>query len=233
MIAHARHDERDKYSGGAAGDQTGGEVAITNWYNRPWNVILRPKRTTAALDIAEAAEAICKNDMIGYDQGQRTTLYDAALAAGWDFSKIDKPVETDCSAMIAVCVNAAGIKVSKDIYTGNERQALLKTGEFLEITNGTILTSDTQLMRGDILLYEGHHTAVNLDYGCSIDLYPRGWHKEAAGWWYCDSKNHYPRDQWKVINNHWYYFNHTGYALTGAHKLSDGKSITFAKIISV
>jgi len=40
-IANSGHDERGRYSGGKAGDQTGTEWAIINWYNRPWNCVLR------------------------------------------------------------------------------------------------------------------------------------------------------------------------------------------------
>ena len=36
---------------------------------------------------------------------------------------------------------------------------------FEAITDKQYLISDKNLLRGDILLYEGHHTAVNLDNG--------------------------------------------------------------------
>lgn len=41
MISNSGHDEHGRYSGGAAGDQTGGEWARINWYSRPWNIVLR------------------------------------------------------------------------------------------------------------------------------------------------------------------------------------------------
>jgi GH25 family lysozyme M1 (1,4-beta-N-acetylmuramidase) len=44
----------------------------------------------------------------------------------------------------------------------------MATKMFEEITDKSILASDKSLMRGDILLYEGHHTAVNLDNGVNI-----------------------------------------------------------------
>lgn len=43
MIGHARSDERGKYAGGQAGDQTGNEVAITEFYSRPWDVVFWAK----------------------------------------------------------------------------------------------------------------------------------------------------------------------------------------------
>ena len=48
-IGHAASDERGKYSGGAAGDQTGREICIREWYNRPWDVMVRPKSTYCLL----------------------------------------------------------------------------------------------------------------------------------------------------------------------------------------
>ena len=41
MISNCGHDENNRYKGGKAGDQTGGEWALINWYNRPWKCVLR------------------------------------------------------------------------------------------------------------------------------------------------------------------------------------------------
>ena len=165
QIGHASIDERGKIGGGAAGDQTGKEVCIRNWYNRPWNKILRAKNAAVAARIAKAMRQACANNNIGYDQYQRTTLYNQAKAAGWDLSKINTPCECDCSSLVAVCVNAAGVTVSKDIYTGNEASALLATGQFTCLTESKYLNSDRYLKEGDILLYEGGHTAIALENG--------------------------------------------------------------------
>lgn len=217
-IGHAAVDERGKYSGGTAGDQTGKEVCIREWYNRPWNVVVRPKSAFVAAGIVRACVAACNNDNIGYDQVQRTTLYSRALAMGWDIGKIAAPCETDCSALVAVCVNAAGISVSKDIYTGNMVKVLLATGQFDKLTASKYLTSDKYLQAGDILVYEGHHTAMALEYGSAAD-YRLGWNHDMHGWWYCDATRHYLRDCWRDINGHRYYFNNAGYALTGWQEL--------------
>lgn len=109
-------------------------------------------------------EQACANDNIGYDQSQRTTLFAQAKACGWDLRKIKTSCETDCSALVAVCVNAAGISVSKDIYTGNEREVLRATGKFVILSESKYRTSDIYLKRGDILLANGH-TAVALSNG--------------------------------------------------------------------
>lgn len=150
-----------------AGDQTGKEVCTRDWYNKPWTAVIRPNDATAAEKIAKAAEQGAANNNIGYDQSQRTTLYTQAKACGWDLSKIKTACETDCSAFVAVCVNAAGIAVSKDIYTGNELSALKNTGKFTVYTSSAYVGSSDQLKRGDILLGSGH-TAIVLSNGSKV-----------------------------------------------------------------
>lgn len=163
-IGHASIDERGRVSGGAAGDQTGREVCTRSWYNKPWIAVIRPKEKSAAEKIARAMEQACANNNIGYDQSQRTTLFTQAKAKNWNLAAIRTKCETDCSALVAVCVNAAGIPVSKDIYTGNEKSALLNTGGFTAYTESKYISTDRYLKRGDILLAKGH-TAVVLGNG--------------------------------------------------------------------
>lgn len=167
-IGHASIDENGKARGGAAGDQTGREVCTRDWYSKNWNKVIRAKDSKIAEKIAKAMEAACANNNIGYDQNQRTTLFVQAQAKKWDISKITTKCETDCSALVAVCVNAAGVAVSKDIYTGNEANALKATGKFEILTDSKYLTTDKNLKRGDILLNEGSHTAVVLSDGANI-----------------------------------------------------------------
>ena len=40
-LSNCGHDENGRYAGGKAGDQTGTEYQIINWYNRPWLCVLR------------------------------------------------------------------------------------------------------------------------------------------------------------------------------------------------
>ena len=172
LIGNARIDENGKAHGGAAGDQTAREVCIQNWYAYPWNVVLRCTDAAMAEKIAEAMEYACANEHIGYDQYQRTTLFASVNALGWypgNIRKISGNVETDCSALVAVCVNCAfgSAKVSKDIYTGNEQAALLATGKFQALTDSKYLTSSAYLRRGDILLNTVHHTAIVLSDGAN------------------------------------------------------------------
>ena len=40
-ISNCGHDERNRYSGGQAGDQSKTEWYIRPWWNDSWNVVLR------------------------------------------------------------------------------------------------------------------------------------------------------------------------------------------------
>ena len=225
-IGQASKDERGRYSGGIAGDQDGKEVTIREWYNRPWNKVLRPKNPDKAEKIAAAMEKACKNDYIGYDQNQRTTLYSLCKANGWKIEDIKTPCETDCSALVSVCVNATGIRVSGDIYTGNEAKALLQTGEFELLSAPKYLLSDEYLKRGDILLYEFHHTAIALQDGKKAEKtkpaqveYPLGWNVSSDGqWWYADTPHSYITGRWAYINGRWYVFDQKGFMIRGWFK---------------
>ena len=165
-IGHASIDENGRANSGTAGDQTKKEVCTRTWYNKPWTSVIRPKDSATAEKIAKAMEQACANDNIGYDQYQRTTLYTLAKANNWDLSKITTACECDCSSLVAVCVNAVGISVSKDIYTGNQLSALKATGKFDIYTDSKYIGGDSYLKRGDILLGQGH-TAIVLSNGAS------------------------------------------------------------------
>ena len=228
-IGQASRDERGKYSGGKAGDQDGQEVAIRSWYNRPWNKILRAKNSDVAEKIAKAMEEACKNDNVGYDQYERTTLYELCKANDWNIKAVNNPCETDCSALVAVCVNAAGVKVSGDIYTGNEADVLLKTKEFELLEAPKYLMTDEYLRRGDILLYEFHHTAIALGNGVKSNIqiqkevaFNVGWNKDHNGqWWYADTPNSRIVGKWAYIDKRWYVFDKAGKAIKGWFKSED------------
>lgn len=171
MIGHAAKDEKGKYSAGIAGDQTKAEVYTRTWYNRPWNCIVRAKDSSVRNKIAEAMEKACANDKIGYDQNQRNTLLTLARKVNYDPAKVTTPCETDCSALTSVCCMYAGVSENYLYRNGNScttstlRNALLASGMFDVLTESKYRTSDKYLLRGDILLYEGHHVAVNLTDG--------------------------------------------------------------------
>lgn len=177
MISNSGHDERGKYSGGAAGDQTGGEWARIKWYSRPWNVVLRHPDPAVGGLIAQLAGEAADNNRIGYDQSERGMFWLRLKQAGFFPSAIRILCEADCSAGVAGIVKAAGYilgdsrlqDVSPDAYTGNLKSVLRSAG-FSALTDPKYLTSDQYLLPGDVLLYEGHHTAINLDRGSKTTM---------------------------------------------------------------
>lgn len=176
LIGHASIDENGKAHGGRAGDQTGKEVCVRSWYKNGWSVVLRPKDPATAEKMARFCEAVCANPLVGYDQWQRNTLRDRAREAGWDGAKIDTGCETDCSAFMTVCAEAAGVNVSccylslgngqwNAPVTSTMRAKFKATGAFEVLTDSKYLTTDKYLKRGDVLVKETAHTVMALTDG--------------------------------------------------------------------
>ena len=155
-IVHARHDENGGIAG-KAGDQTGHEVEKSVLCS-DWEWIIRPINSNLRHGIASAALEAAENDHIGYSQSDRTSLYKAWRDFG-SIGKIEKNCNCDCSSLVAVCVNAAGIPVSPSMYTGNEKKLLTDTAFFSSLP----YTPQKILLVGDILLRNGHTAIVVYD----------------------------------------------------------------------
>lgn len=176
MIANCGHDENGKYHGGKAGDQTGAEYCVRSWYNRPWSGILRAKRANVREVIADVGEKGAKNNKIGYDQYQRLTFHEENHKVGWYPEKITTPCETDCTASAMDAAVAAGYRcgvktlttIPTSTYSGNIVKNFKATSEFEWLTDSKYRTSDKYLLRGDILVYENHHAAINLTDGSAV-----------------------------------------------------------------
>ena len=177
-ISNCGHDERGKYAGGKAGDQTGTEYQIMDWYNRPWLCVLRFEDQKIASMIADMAKKAALNDLIGYDQGtagnsnDRYTFWQHLKASNYDPAQITIACESDCSASTAAIVKGAGYRLNNaklkavSIYltTRNMRQALKNAGAKV-LTDKKYLTSGDYLKAGDILLNDNHHVAIAVTSG--------------------------------------------------------------------
>lgn len=171
-IGHAAGDERRGASGGKAGDQTGGEITLGRWYSSPWDAVLRPTDPGIAEKSALACEAACANPRIGYDQSQRNTLYEKAVAANFDLGAIEEPCECDCSSLMHVCAMAGGANVPfkwNCFWTGNMEAGFLASGQYVVLKDEKYLISDKWLRRGDILLNSKSHTAMALEDGAMAE----------------------------------------------------------------
>lgn len=169
QIISARHDENGNLHGGQAGNQTGHEVDKQNWYlhKKGWTVI-RIKDEKKRKKVAEAARKAYANKSIGYDQYQRTTLYNNVKPNGFDPSKTTKAVETDCSALVRTCCAYAGV-MADDFYTGNEVSKLKATGEVEVFTSDKYCKSSDYLLEGDILVTKTKgHTVMVINDGAKV-----------------------------------------------------------------
>ena len=169
-ISNSGGDERGKATGGKAGDQAS-EWCIRNWYNRPWDCILRYPDIEVAKLLAELSIEAANNNLVGYDQNERYTYWDHLKASNYRPSQITIACQSDCSAgviantkAVGYLMNIAALKNINATYTGNMKQGFKNAG-FKVLTDKKYLNGYDYLLPGDILLNEVHHTAVNLGYG--------------------------------------------------------------------
>lgn len=172
-IGHASIDENGKVAGGKAGDQTKKEVCTREWYSKSWKYVIRAKDKKIAGFMAAACEKACENEFIGYDQTQRNTLRTQAQKVNFDLDRINTPCECDCSSLMTVCAECAGIQIP---YNGNNApttstmvNAFKSTGFFEILTDPKYLTSAKYLKRGDIMVKPGSHTVMVLEDGDSAE----------------------------------------------------------------
>lgn len=171
LIGQASIDERGKITGGSAGNQSGWELNIRTWYANGWTLVLRPKWRITAKKMAAACRAGVTNAHIGYDQSQRNTLRAFAKLARWDLSQIADDCETDCSAFMAVCAEAAGVDMEPAYTAGNApatfqmREMWARTGAFEILDDARYLKSSDYLLEGDVIVNEFRHTAMVLSDG--------------------------------------------------------------------
>lgn len=158
---------RSSYGNTAPGDQNNGkEVSTENWYlhSKGW-IVLRAIDPAQRELIAVAMERACDNNDIGYSQPTRNTLYENVKSCGFDPARTSEKVNTDCSALVRVCVNFAGIKAGNFI-TSSEVRVLMATGAFEQFTDDAHCKSCARLLRGDILVTRTKgHTVVVLSNG--------------------------------------------------------------------
>lgn len=169
-VGGASIDERGKAKGGEAGNQTGRELRKQAWYlhSKGWRVF-RAKNAVRAKEIAEDMRKAIANKKIGYDQGQRNTLYNLASKVGFDCSKVKTACETDCSALVRVCCAYAGIMLP-NFTTPTEPAKLLDSGEFVELTGDKYTKQSQYLRTGDILVTKTQgHTVVVLNDGSKAE----------------------------------------------------------------
>lgn len=168
IVSNCGHDEWYKFRYGEAGDQTGDEYQLCNWYYFRQNVILRYEgREDVPQLMAQFARNAALNDLVGYDQTERMTFWFALVACGWDPACINYACEADCSSSTLAIVAAVGmvlgipelIDVDVEGYTGNMLDILTAAG-FTAYYAPEMLVDGLGLRPGDIILNEDEHVNI-------------------------------------------------------------------------
>lgn len=171
LIGSARIDENGNIAGGAAGDQKQatvpdhkGEVSICEFYvhNKGW-YIFRPVSIDLANTLADLMIRACNNVNIGYNQNNRSALYNDGIDS-------TVPTECDCSSLVCECLReATGVYVS-DFTTSSEPGALSNIGLFYRAA----YKDGVKLYAGDILVTKtkGHTAIVVKGDVCNRGYFP-------------------------------------------------------------
>lgn len=162
-ICHAVCDENGNAYGGKAGDQTGKEIRVQKWYDRPWDAVIVPKDPVMADAAAEFCERIAESPLYGYNQKARTAGYKAIIKSGYDVEHSDGG-DFDCSSLVSACYIFAGSKVGI-CYTGSLERVFRQSGEFDIYHDSEHLHNPDLGTRGTLYLSTGHHVCMQLDDG--------------------------------------------------------------------
>lgn len=147
-IVNAVSNERGTSKGGIKGDQTGKEIRVQNWYDRPWDYYLEPLDKSLAQRAAEEAERIANDDSYGYDQEDR-----------WSGLKNDSG-DFDCSSLCISAYILAGLNIPKKGYSGDMVERLCDTGKFVAHSDDEYLHSCDLAENGGIYVAEHKHAVI-------------------------------------------------------------------------
>lgn len=163
-VSNCGIDENGRAMGGKAGDQTGREYRVRTWYDYGQDKTARHPDEAVRYLIAHLAVLAADNDNIGYDQSERTTMWEQLQRAGYDPASIRTPCEADCSSSTAAIVKAVGhilgdekLKRCPDYMTTWTETAFLSNAGF-EILYGPRGPED--LVPGDIQFNTDRHTNI-------------------------------------------------------------------------
>lgn len=150
---------------GSAGDQTGKELNIKDWYNRPWDAVIRCKNSSKAYEAMEIALNLANSNLVGYSQSDRNSLYKALKKYDFvieNYIVSGEKTNCDCSSFVYACYacvlpelrrdrNAPTTSIYIDFFNDNG---------FHIFQNNAYINQTNLLLNGDILLAIGKHTAM-------------------------------------------------------------------------
>lgn len=180
LIFNTQKNENGEYRNGQEGDQTGKEARIMSYpdyyvdSSYPWSFLLRCTDKKVRAQAVENAIAAADNDHIGYDSGDlRMTLWDAAVDADYDFSKIDMDCSANCVTSALIFYKAAGYQLGIEalqnidisIHVWDVNETLLATGLFQELDDESYLHTVDYGYAGDLYVAESRHVMMQVTDG--------------------------------------------------------------------
>lgn len=176
-VSNCGSDERNAYSGGQARDQTGKEWAIRPWSvyrTGGWNCVLRHPDPQVRNMIMDMAIQAANNDAIGYDQLQRETFWYELQKVNYIPANITADCEADCSSGVCAIVKGVGYRLNRPelqsipiTSTYYMRDIFAKAG-FQVLTDPMYLTTSDNLVCGDVMLSDQHHTNIVVTSNTSL-----------------------------------------------------------------
>ena len=153
---------------GNAGDQTGKELNIRDWYSRPWDVVIRYKDSEIASKVVESAKILTESNLVGYSQADRNSLYKALKKYNFDIKKYiasDEKTNCDCSSFVYACYACVLPRLRNDNNAPTTHTFIdfFDNYEFSVFTCEHYVKTTKNLLNGDILLSIGKHTAIVYD----------------------------------------------------------------------
>lgn len=164
LFAWASIGENGKATGGKAGDQTGNEVKVGNYYDFGQMFVLRFKDVSHGREAAAIAKKLANNPSIGYNQNERGTLYSLAKDCKWDCDKLiaalkSKKVNCDCSSLAATVVNLAYHKKIVPCYT-TATMSQASPSQYFKLID--IKTAKKEWHKGDLVFKPYKHVIINI-----------------------------------------------------------------------
>ena len=165
---------------GDAGNQNGKELNIKNWYNRPWDAMLRYKEKNIADEVVKIAKLLVDSYLVGYSQTERNTLYQTLKKYNFDVNKYissGEKTNCDCSSFVYTCYACVLPKLRTDnnAPTTNTFIDFFNNKGFNISKNEIHTKTSKNIVNGDILLSIGKHVvlayddSVNSVYSISVE----------------------------------------------------------------
>jgi len=174
IFGSARIDERGKISGGKAGSQTAKEISTQEAYvyKGGWDVCIRIKDKKKREKFINFMKWACSTSLVGYDQSERWTLNYELKRLDYNYTKLDKKCECDCSSLVSCGLIVAGFKKINPLNTTSTLEDDIRSKypkDFTFFTKHYKNGDHTKIIKwqrnGDILNKVAHHVGAILSGG--------------------------------------------------------------------